>query len=489
MNVVVGFLLTPFILHRLGDEAYGLWVLVFSFAGYYGVLDLGISSAVIRYVARFSATHDHEQLARFVNTILFLFSCVALFLLLVTLIASWYVGDIFRISPALHTTARILFLLVGSMVALQFPLGVFAGILEGLQEFWWENFVSVTGTLLRAALIVIVLSHGLGLLSISLITVGLSLLSRVAYILIVRKRIPLHFVPRFSDRATLKEIIHYSSMTFTSVVAGRLTSNVGTTIIAVFLSAATVTPFAIATKLITYMSRLVQASSTVFTPMASHFDAKGDSYRLRQIFIVGNRACAILAFPFCSALLILGKSVITVWVGARYAWSYSILAILIVPYTLQFAQLASPKILYGTARHRTLGMARLIEGIANVTLSVILLRYYGIWGVALGTAIPKLCSAIFFLPWHVCQILHVRLRTFLVEAYLWPLALCVPMTLIILLLHHFQHTHTFLRLFEQVSLGGFVYGFTLLGYFLLKEPEGIRIRKRFAKSGREALNR
>jgi hypothetical protein len=33
MNVVSGILLSPFILHRLGDEAFGLWILIFSIAG------------------------------------------------------------------------------------------------------------------------------------------------------------------------------------------------------------------------------------------------------------------------------------------------------------------------------------------------------------------------------------------------------------------------------------------------------------------------
>jgi O-antigen/teichoic acid export membrane protein len=64
----VGFFLSPFILHRLGDDAFSLWVLVFSLTGYYGLLDLGIRASIIRYVAKFAATEDEEQLARFLST-------------------------------------------------------------------------------------------------------------------------------------------------------------------------------------------------------------------------------------------------------------------------------------------------------------------------------------------------------------------------------------------------------------------------------------
>ena len=50
VDVVVGFLLYPFILHKLGDTASGIWVLIFTITGYYGLFDLGIRSSVVRYV-------------------------------------------------------------------------------------------------------------------------------------------------------------------------------------------------------------------------------------------------------------------------------------------------------------------------------------------------------------------------------------------------------------------------------------------------------
>ncbi len=46
-TMVVGFLLTPFILHKLGDTAFGLWVLLTTFTGYYGLLDLGLRNSII----------------------------------------------------------------------------------------------------------------------------------------------------------------------------------------------------------------------------------------------------------------------------------------------------------------------------------------------------------------------------------------------------------------------------------------------------------
>src|ERR1700719_4933050 len=77
VNIAVGFFLSPFILHHLGDEAFGLWVLIFSITGYYGIFDFGIRSSLIRYVSKFQAIGDRDQLARVVNTSFFVYSLVA----------------------------------------------------------------------------------------------------------------------------------------------------------------------------------------------------------------------------------------------------------------------------------------------------------------------------------------------------------------------------------------------------------------------------
>src|ERR1035441_4362703 len=58
--MAVGFFLSPFIVHRLGVVAYGVWVLTISSINYMAILDLGMASSVIRFVSKGHATQDHE---------------------------------------------------------------------------------------------------------------------------------------------------------------------------------------------------------------------------------------------------------------------------------------------------------------------------------------------------------------------------------------------------------------------------------------------
>ena len=69
-GLAVGFFLAPFIVHRLGNVAYGVWVLAISCINYLGLLDLGMASSVIRFVSKGHATQDHEGASESLSAVL-----------------------------------------------------------------------------------------------------------------------------------------------------------------------------------------------------------------------------------------------------------------------------------------------------------------------------------------------------------------------------------------------------------------------------------
>src|SRR5205823_11650371 len=182
-------------------------------------------------------------------------------------------------------------------VAIGFPLGVWGGLLEGLEKFYLLNLISVGSTLLRCGLIVIALNHGSGLLMLAFITVMLPLAASI-----VRMAVSLHFLPlgfgfRHVDRNAFRRMANYGGVTFMIIVAGRLRFKTDAIIIGTFLSSAAITQFAIGSRIIDYATELVSSLAQIFVPMSSHSDATGDMMRLRKIFVAGNRACALVILP------------------------------------------------------------------------------------------------------------------------------------------------------------------------------------------------
>ena len=489
LTFIVGFFLSPFILHKLGDDAFGLWILIFSLTGYYGIFDFGIRSSIVKYVAEFRATGDRDRLIRIVNFSILFYGCIAFALLLLVLVGSSYVNSIFHISPRLQQVAKPLLLLVGATTALGFPLSVFAGVLEGLQKFYFINLIQGAATVLRAVLIVLALDHGLGLLSIALITTAFPLLSYLVYGWKVMQLIPLQFGARFIDGAISKQMCNYSFFSFISMTAWRLRFQTDAVIIGAMLSSSAITYFSIASKLVGYSSLLVGGVAQIFTPMSSEFAALGDHERLRRLFVLGNRACALTVFPISAMLFVLGKSVIDVWVGPKYEPSYQILVILLIPGVLFDIQGSSRQILYGMGRHQLLAVVNVVEGVVNVILSVVLIRYWGIIGDAFGTAIPLTLTSLFFQPPYLCRLLKVKLRDFVSQAYLLPLALCAPFVATLILMQHFFHPRTYMQLAAEVAVGMSVYNVGIFWLFFIREPVDLKANLTFKRYVLQAFGR
>jgi O-antigen/teichoic acid export membrane protein len=480
-SIAVGFFLSPFILHHLGDDAFGLWILIYSFTGYYGIFDFGIRSSLVRYVSKFQATGDKQELARLVNTNLFIYSCIGLILVVPTLIGSFYVDRLFHIPPAFLRDARILFLIVGFSLALGFPMGIADGILEGMQRFYLTNWTNTVGMLTRAVLIVYVLRRGFGLLSVALITVTVPLITSAIRGVIAQRLLVLPFGWKYVSRDSLRRVAKYSSVTFILIVAGRLRFKTDAVIIGTFLSAAAVTHFSIGARLVDYAGETVSSLAQIFTPMSSHFHTIGDYARLRRIFITGNRACALVMLPMTVTMIVMGKSVIEAWVGPRYVSSYIVLLIVLIPTTFYHIQSTSNRMLFGMSLHKSLAYVVLMEGIANVILSIVLVRVLGIVGDALGTAIPLLCTALVFLPRHMCRQLGVPVRKFLWEAYFYPLLFCIPMFFVLVVMQRSHYAHRYPQLLLNLLVGVATYGVCVLWFVLTREPMGVAFRNRMSR--------
>lgn len=461
-NVVVGFFLWPIIVHKLGDEAAGIWVLIFSITGYYGLFDLGIRSSIIRFISKTKATNDTEGASRVISTSLFSYSCIGALALVITIIAGLLVNRFHGIRPEFHKTAPLLLLMVGTAVSLGFPLGVAGGILEGLQRFDARRVPDIIATLLRAGLIVVALRHGYGLLTVAAITVIMPLLASIVCTLIAARLLPVPIGMRYVDRATFREMASYGGTTLIIIIAARLRFRSDSIIIGAFLSSAFITYFNIGARIVDYAGEVVENLAQVFVPMSSHADALGETDRLRKIFVAGNRACAFIIFPICAVLVLLGRSVIEVWVGARYVpLSYPVLLILLLSTSTMLAQAASPRVLFGMSKHRTWAIATLVEGLANLGLSIALVRPYGIIGDAIGTAAPLVVTTTCFLPWHLCRQLQIRMPTYLREAYSLPLIVCLPLVIVLLLMKQWFVPHNYLQLLVHLGIAGLVYGLAI----------------------------
>src|SRR5262245_20496268 len=68
VGLVVGFVTMPLVVHHLGPDAFGLWVLASGVVGYVGVLDLGLAPTLVNEAAALLARDDEAGRARLGET-------------------------------------------------------------------------------------------------------------------------------------------------------------------------------------------------------------------------------------------------------------------------------------------------------------------------------------------------------------------------------------------------------------------------------------
>ncbi|MGH9342747.1 MAG: lipopolysaccharide biosynthesis protein [Terriglobia bacterium] len=483
-SMLIGFLLLPFILHRLGDTAFGLYALIFSITGYYGILDFGIRSSLGRYVAKFNAVGDTHDLNRFLSTAFFTYCIIGGVVLVVTIVGTIYIDSIFHVPPAFYKSARLLLLIVGSAIAVCFPLDLFSGALYTLQRFATCDMVSMFTASLRAALIVWVLTHGLGLLAVASITMGCNILTCLIDMVFLFKAIPLHLSWKLANKESFRMMVGYSVPAFVASMSQQMRFYSAEVLIGLMFSAAQITFFSIATRLIDYVNRLTGTTANVFTSISSHAESTGNVEALKKILEQGSRACALVAFPLGVLLIVLGKPIIHIWMGARYVISYPILVVLIVPMVLYFAQTAAMRLLFGIGKHGWLAVISVVEGVAVILLAILLGWHGGLMGIAWGMAIPLGITAIGFYPVYTCRMVKTSLTGYLRGAYLPPLLLCLPLAAALVFLRWMLPTVSYSTLALQLAGGGVVYGALFLWYFFTWEPLGAevagKLTRRFA---------
>jgi O-antigen/teichoic acid export membrane protein len=408
-TLAVGFLLAPFIVHRLQNVAYGVWVLAVSSINYLGILDLGMASSVVRFVSKGHATQDHELASDALSAVLWVRLQIAALILVLCGVLAAVFPLVFKVPSALATDAREAILIMGISSMITMSLGVFSSTLSALNRYDLRSYVTLTQLAIRVISVVAVLRAGRGIVAIAFCEL---LATAVGYGLLVffaRRTYP-ELTIRLTKpkREILRRVWSYSVYAFLQTIAIQLIYQSDNLVVGAFITASAVTFYSFGNSLCRYTQQLVSAMTMTFTPAASTYEASGDTASLRALYYNGTRATMALSLPIVITLILRGGSFIGVWMGPQYSKaSGTVLAILATALMFSLQNSAAGAIAFGVEKHKALTKWAIGEAIANLTLSIALARKYGINGVAIGTLIPNLVVQLVMWPRYVSRLIDI----------------------------------------------------------------------------------
>jgi O-antigen/teichoic acid export membrane protein len=424
------FFVTPYLVHSFGDRLYGFWTLVSAVVGYYGFLDLGLTSAAARYMSQALGRDDLDELDTVASTAFFLFAGVAVVVVAATALSAlacpWLVGD-----PAEAALLRRLIVILGLAAAVGFPSKVYSGMLAAAIRFDTLAVISIARTVLGSGGVYLCLSSGRGITAVALVTAGVSVLQYAATYAACRSRHPrLRISLSRFDRAKIGSMTGYGSKTLVCQVGDILRFRLDSMLIAGFLNAGLVTPYAVGVRLAEGFTQVVSSCVGIMLPVFSRYEGRGDYDAIRAALLKVTKLATILSGFIGLSLMFYGRAFIRRWMGPDFDGSYGVAAILCAAFVIGLPQAPGIQLLYGLSKHKFYAVLSVCEGLANVVLSVILLDYFGIYGVALGTLAEMALFKLTVQPVYICRAVSLPVKSYLVDAILLTLLkTAVPLAL------------------------------------------------------------
>ena len=448
----VAFFLSPFVVHRLGNVAYGVWTLVISLISYMGLLDLGLRGAVVRYVSRLKAQDDHRSVNRTVSAALWLRFWISLIAILIGVILAHYTPEYFHVPAELQGAARLAITVAATSFGVTLLGGVFGGILAALQRFDLLGAVAISQTTVRALGVVWLLREGHGIIALACWEFAVVLTVNLVLIVLAFRNYPqLAIVLDKPAEEILNAIWGFSAYVFIIQICVQVMYYTDNLVVGVCVSAASVTFYSIGGTLIEYIRQLTSSLVTMFLPLASKLDAEGQREKLQNLLIKGTNAALAAALPIQVALLFRGPTFIRLWMGSQYATeSGRVLQILLLGHMLSVTTHTSANIAYGMGRPKPMVRWRVGEAVANLVLSIILVGRMGISGVAWGTTVPSLFISLFFFPRFVSKMVGLRVSTYLAKSWLPPFLGVIPFAFACFVTDRYWHATTLAHFFLQI---------------------------------------
>jgi O-antigen/teichoic acid export membrane protein len=395
VEALLGFAVLPYNVAHLGPAAYGLWMLTGSITAYFSVLDLGYGGALVKFVAQYRARRDIRALNEILSTLFFLFLGFGVLTYVAAIAAAVYLDRLFQIAPEQVQIGRIVLLIISLNVAAGTAFSVFGAVINGFQRYDLNNGVGAVSSVLTAAVNVAVLAAGYGLVELVAATTLVRLLTYGVYRANAYRVFPeLRIRPRWFRRERLREVTMFSVYMLLIDWANKLNYSVDAIVIGIFLNTSAVAIWTVGQRLAELVQRLTTQLSDVLFPTVVDHDAGARLERLQAIFVQGTRLSLATVIPMACGVMLMAQPLIEAWVGPGFAASVGVLRLLAFTVIVRIGTATAVTLLKGAGEHRLVAFATLASAVANLALSIAIVRPLGLAGVAIGTLVPVCLASI-----------------------------------------------------------------------------------------------
>lgn len=377
---IIMFFITIYLARSLNPEFYGRYSLAYNIAlGTLFIVDLGMNTLVLR-----EGSKDHKHLGNTVSNVMS-FKIIWGFVVALTLcIITWLFLPYDNNQKMLIYVACILVIIQGVSTLLNI-------VFRAFEEMKYNSIVRISDVVIFGAVVYLLFTYDKNPLYILIAWIISRIIITIMQLIFIKKFIKIKFllIPNWS---LCFGIIKHSFWIGVAVLVTNTYGYINVLIVSLYLSAASIGFYAVASQLVTAGTMIRGVISDAIFPNTCKNIHKPDYAKkfLRYISIL-----SLLAALGALIVTILAKWIILIAFGKEYLPAVLVLQILIWYVPIYIYNIWGLQVLDSTNNQKYHVWTESIIIIITLALNLLLIRTYGIVGVAIATITGRFIGSIF----------------------------------------------------------------------------------------------
>lgn len=477
-NAVLSFILTPYLIRRMGVETYGLYLIFHTAASYMALASLGAGGATYKYVSFYHGTGNSRALKETMTYSLLMHGLGALAAAAILGPgARFFAVRLFHLSGPLLGPGIFVLRLAAAGALFMALMQVALNALPGLQRFDYYNVVLFAQAGLGPLGIAGLLALGVGIrgvLAWYVAFTGVVSLAALWIISMLVARADAGARPSPDPGLPFGVFIKWSLSQLLIPMAWMVTYNSDKIFIARAMSLSSMTLYSVPAGLLQRLQIFPGAVSTVAMPIMSELQGEDAHERLRRMYLKSLRFLLWLMLPTLTLLFVFMPQFLTLWLSGQFSGESTHPARLLVLAQVFLTFTAMPSTVVNTKQNPWYVPALYWgQAITSVVAWKLLIPHYALLGVALGSLLAQALPGSVYLFLIHRRVLALPLRRFVSEGLYAPVA-SAALLLVATAPIHMLATN-WIRLFSLAAFGGLVYYAST--WFLLDTEDRELIKK------------
>ena len=432
----IPFVMTPFILHKIGITGYGTWAVFLAINSMTSLADLGLVGTLSKFVAEYYARRDFAALSRLLCSAIAIFSLLGLAAAcLVGGATHFLIAALFRGSSVSHAELAFLLRCFLILIVANILVLLLSSITSGLQRLDLTYIMSAVNILLSAVGGGVLLLRGWGLRGLVYAYAVSAVLTLVGYVVIVKTLLPqVSLNPLRFEVGEARKMLGFSLRLYVIQASLGIQNQIDKVFLAVLIGVAPVGWFDIASDVAIKIRAVIGLILGPVLPAASELNALGDEARTRELYYRAHKYLAVFGIPAVVCANAFCRRFVELWLGPAMAVIAVPMSLLI---TASFINLASGPgflIFAGRGYLKPAIQSCALGMILNILVSLGLIYKFGFAGAAVGTSLSVFFATI-FLIWKFHHESRYPFRRLVRESYLKPTLASVVIMVVLLGLH------------------------------------------------------